>query len=133
MMHKFNGTVLEEIDILGLYLPFKVQVQFWLNENDNGIWTLDKYNLNRFSENDKLILRPMEDINGKIIHQGKEIANPLRETMVGFRYNEYRVLINRLRTNTITYWDMLNLARLHFDVFDLIPVDKAIDIKTIQD
>lgn len=139
---------MKQLDIkhIAPYLPYELKV---FNEYSDKVETLvscsdvyvtlfglHKTVSSQYSYDEiKPLLHPLSMLTSEIEHNGERFV-PSDRTIVGMQFGRFErgigIVQNRLNTNTIYYKDMEYLISLHFDVFNLIPQNLAININTIK-
>ena len=143
-----------ELKYLAPYLPYKLKVQTEHIEG-NRIYTLEglsaKYD--RVDLDDdygwsyiggiKPILRPLSDLTKEINLHDNFFAIPI-ENMTGYKLEGnisdapttvqhlYKCSKGEIEAKFLDYWVIVQLLEWHFDIFNLIKNNLAIDINTIN-
>lgn len=117
-----------ELKHLAPYLPYGLKIRNVLGKGST--WTLTRFNIEQFSDDDKPILRHLSDLTKE---EEKEIHSKCPNLP---NYQEFhKEWINEkgldLSETIIEYAAMEILFEWHFDVFGLIDKGLAIDINTI--
>jgi len=105
--------------------------EFLIHDNIEG--SIEEYSVNLL----KPILRPLSDLTKEIEVNGEKFVPAFRTQLhldksLPLLHHGRILLENRIITNTISYSDMQFLISLHFDVFNLIENNLAIDINTLN-
>lgn len=130
----------DKIKYLASYLPYGLEIQFYLDENDNGVWVLDHTNINMFSDNDKPILRSLSDLTKEIEHNGEKFIplEYLQNNPETYPYMVYDgdVLMSEeeiiASPMSIPFIIAKKLLEWHFDLYGLIDKGEAIDKNTLD-
>lgn len=140
----FCATELFKIntDVFYFYLPHNPSVYYKSKNNlKNEIFKLEKYNISDVIKGVNklcyysLILRPLSDLSKEIEHNGEKFI-PKKELIKEFKdiIFDKRAFDLDLGVNIINYpfWVVNKLLEWHFDLFNLIKSDKAIDINNLS-
>lgn len=129
-----------ELKHLAPYLPYGLKIQYLLNEtlelvgfNKNTIFHTRGF----FVElpcNLKPILRPLSDLTKEIEHNGERFVPVEKlEEMYGLTVETQEDKVLTLPITLEPYYLIRQLFEWHFDIFNLIENNLAIDINTLTD
>lgn len=122
-----------ELKHLAPYLPYEVQVAITYDLKNINYYTLTEEKIHQVIELDcdKLILKSLSDIDSKVIN---ELESSDEHITFISQYNglDIEYYIKNTRTQYLEYWMFLILVRNHFDVFDLIENNIAVDVNSIS-
>lgn len=127
---------------LAPYLPYGLKIRNILGKG--SIWTLTRFNIEQFSDDDKPLLRPLSQLTEEIEHNGKEFTPMLELEKIRKNIEVYRPLNLHypieitIQTEDYSqeidlhdgYLIMQKLLEWHFDVFGLtdrclaLPIDR---------
>lgn len=121
------------------YLLYKLKIQ---GQTNGEIAELSEVNENNVNIKDrgfqygwwadifdiKPILRPLSDLDNQLFYMNLSL-DLLPNSIVSLE----RMVINRLKTNTLYYTDYKVLVKHHFDIFNLIPQRLAVNINTLTE
>ena len=128
-----------ELRHLAPYLPYGLKYFIDFEDGDTAWWTvegltiqeifIDGYDCNYESKNCKPILRPLSDLT-------KEIDKDEDVTFLDWIESEYEIdvlaFIDSYSIEKLPYEVMEYLFEWHFDIFNLIENNLAIDINTLK-
>jgi len=113
-----NTLTLEHVSA---YLPYGLKIK-----TKKGIETLERVSLKNQIYNFKPILRPLSDLTKEIEHNGVKFVT---KDFIHYTYPSEMIGLNPA---TWSYRVLIKLFELHFDIFNLIPQNLAIDINTLE-
>jgi len=120
------------LEHLSAYLPYGLKIRNILGKGST--WTLTQFNIEQFSDDDKLILRPLSDLTKEIEHNGWSftfsevyLSNSKIAKILGVEHSTFDNFLN-----DIDYLSIQLLLKYHFDIFRLIDKGLAVDINTLK-
>lgn len=115
-----------ELKHLAPYLPYKLQWQLWISENDNGIREMEAKDIGGICayENWKPFLRPLSQLTEEIEHNGDRVdvlkeLGLFKENVSNGKIVDFRTG-KQIKIGHLEYARVEILVKYHFDVFALI-------------
>lgn len=122
-----------ELKHLAPYLPYKLMIAITYDSPNLNFYELDEDKIFQVLnlEVDRPVLKSLSNIDLDVI---KELESSDEHITFKSQYNGLDIehYVKNTRTQYLEYWMFLILVRNHYDVFDLIDKNLAIDIKAIS-
>lgn len=128
-----------ELKHLAPYLPYGLKILDNIrggNHINDDTYLLEPKNIHRCltfaSENEKPILRPLSDLTKEIEHNGEKFVPIEYNAFKGSKVSIIDFISKYRHYKSMKYGIIERLFEWHFDVFELIEKDLAVNINTLS-